>query len=344
MQRLASGVRLPSPGTIDAPIFRGQVQPYVTLAEEAGVPWRPSLELAGVPHDPEDPSFVITTRQLYRFINDLTRRGLGPDLGLMAAEAGSASAQPARLHRSVFGAPDLLQALCAARQHISMAGPTLRLWLHLTPTHLLIGHLSAARGEALGTTQTEIFRTLSIASLVQAFAGLDWRPPLIGLTAPPPAPAGLRSWIRDGRVVYGLPCGVIALPVELLRGGGTARAVAPPSTSDRPTLDLLEAVLPSMLAGGMSSIEAAAEAVGMAGRSLQRRLAEHGTSFRRILERVRLEEGGRLLRESEIPVKEIAHRLGYDEPTSFARAFRRAHGLSPSQVRRLRSGDPSSVD
>lgn len=47
----------------------------------------------------------------------------------------------------------------------------------------------------------------------------------------------------------------------------------------------------------------------------------------------RLSAARRLLRETSLPVAEVGARVGYADPTHFARVFRREHGHSPSQWR-----------
>lgn len=42
------------------------------------------------------------------------------------------------------------------------------------------------------------------------------------------------------------------------------------------------------------------------------------------------------LRATDAKVVDVALRYGYDSPTAFARAFRRVHGMSPSDARRRR--------
>ena len=68
-------------------------------------------------------------------------------------------------------------------------------------------------------------------------------------------------------------------------------------------------------------------------RQVQRSFAEAGTSVRETLHAIRMERGAELLDESSLPVAEIAGRVGYRQPAQFAKAFRRYHGLSPSQWR-----------
>ncbi|MBX9814860.1 MAG: AraC family transcriptional regulator [Sphingomonas sp.] len=54
--------------------------------------------------------------------------------------------------------------------------------------------------------------------------------------------------------------------------------------------------------------------------------------------RLRLEEAQRLLLETDLPITEIALRIGYETPQAFARMFRAATGASPSDWRRERRG------
>lgn len=71
-------------------------------------------------------------------------------------------------------------------------------------------------------------------------------------------------------------------------------------------------------------------------RHLQRILAETGeTTFRTLLARVRLREAARMLETSIAPVRVIAARVGYRQPTQFAKAFRRQHGVTPSAYRAM---------
>ena len=69
-------------------------------------------------------------------------------------------------------------------------------------------------------------------------------------------------------------------------------------------------------------------------RTLQRRLAEAGTSFQDLRDRVRADIALKYLRQSSLQAAQIAEILGYSEPAAFTRAFRRQHGLTPSAARR----------
>jgi AraC family transcriptional regulator of arabinose operon len=55
----------------------------------------------------------------------------------------------------------------------------------------------------------------------------------------------------------------------------------------------------------------------------------------------RLERARNLLTEGQSSVKEVAHRVGFDDAAYFSRLFRRAHGVPPSELNRERRPTPA---
>lgn len=76
-----------------------------------------------------------------------------------------------------------------------------------------------------------------------------------------------------------------------------------------------------------------AAAIFVSRRHLQRCFAAAGTSFRADLARMRMILGRHLLLERAMTVTEVTHRVGYRQPAQFAKAFRRAFGVSPTEMR-----------
>ena len=77
-----------------------------------------------------------------------------------------------------------------------------------------------------------------------------------------------------------------------------------------------------------------ARRVASSRRQLQRAYAEIGnTTFRDHLTGVRMERAAEMLRTRKLTVREVAHRVGYRQPAQFAKAFRRQHGVAPSDFR-----------
>ena len=82
------------------------------------------------------------------------------------------------------------------------------------------------------------------------------------------------------------------------------------------------------------SLTEVAHRIATSPRQLQRAFAEAGgTSFRRELQRVRMDRAAELLREGSRPVQDVAGAVGYRHGAQFAKAFRRHHGAPPSSFR-----------
>jgi AraC-like DNA-binding protein len=84
---------------------------------------------------------------------------------------------------------------------------------------------------------------------------------------------------------------------------------------------------------GQGDLEAVSRTFALTARTLQRRLAQEGTSFQRLLDEARSVAATRQLRESSLSIAEISFVLGYSEPAAFHRAFRRWHGVTPQEYR-----------
>lgn len=86
--------------------------------------------------------------------------------------------------------------------------------------------------------------------------------------------------------------------------------------------------------GDEITLDELAHRVASSRRQLQRAFAEVGkTTFRQYLTGVRMERAAEMLIGSDLTVREVAHRVGYRQPAQFAKAFRRHHGLVPSDYR-----------
>jgi AraC-like DNA-binding protein len=81
------------------------------------------------------------------------------------------------------------------------------------------------------------------------------------------------------------------------------------------------------------SIEGVARLLGMHKRTLNRRLAEQGTSFATLLGEVRFQIASQLLTETDLSFTDVAAALNYTDASAFSRAFRSWAGMSPSKWR-----------
>lgn len=85
---------------------------------------------------------------------------------------------------------------------------------------------------------------------------------------------------------------------------------------------------------GAPSLEQMADSLHMSSRTLKRRLQDEGLNYRELVDEVLRERATRLLLETDLPVSEIAYRVGYNDVSNFARAFKRWTGQTPRDYRR----------
>ncbi|WP_428262491.1 AraC family transcriptional regulator [Haliangium sp.] len=100
------------------------------------------------------------------------------------------------------------------------------------------------------------------------------------------------------------------------------------------TVERARAELRRALPAGEAAMTRVARNLGMTTRTLRRHLDSAGTSFRALLDEVRMQEAAGLLEHTDLALSEVALELGFAEASAFSRAFRRWAGTSPSTWRR----------
>jgi len=83
------------------------------------------------------------------------------------------------------------------------------------------------------------------------------------------------------------------------------------------------------------SEEDVANSLLMSTRNLQYKLRMEGTTYRTLIDNVRMEMAQKYLRDKQIPVEEISYKLGFSAPSVFSRSFKRWMGITPGQWREL---------
>jgi AraC-like DNA-binding protein len=95
----------------------------------------------------------------------------------------------------------------------------------------------------------------------------------------------------------------------------------------------VKAVVKRSLASGRPEVANVARELGMSERTLQRRITGGATTFRDLLSDARRELSQQLLEDPTIDIDEVTCLLGYQDTTSFYRAFKDWAGVSPGEWR-----------
>ncbi|MEK5054927.1 helix-turn-helix domain-containing protein [Niallia sp. FSL K6-0212] len=102
----------------------------------------------------------------------------------------------------------------------------------------------------------------------------------------------------------------------------------------RPSItETVKWIMKRSLTGGRPDIPAIASELGLSDRTLQRRLTEEGTSFKHLLTKVRHEQAKEYLADPSLDIKEVAFLIGYEDQSSFYRAFHLWEGTTPLKWR-----------
>ena len=88
-------------------------------------------------------------------------------------------------------------------------------------------------------------------------------------------------------------------------------------------------------------MELVADALCMTSRTLRRKLALEKTSFRQLVDEVRLSLAEEMLSGTRLSVEQIAERLNYADASSFSQAFKRMSGQTPGMLRKQGEKFPS---
>jgi AraC-like DNA-binding protein len=98
--------------------------------------------------------------------------------------------------------------------------------------------------------------------------------------------------------------------------------------------DLVENEVQKLLPQGKSQKHRVARSLGLSARTLSRRLAQEGTTYEDVVDRLRRSLAVQYIKDPGLSVAQMAWLLGYEGASSFSHAYRRWTGSSPSLARR----------
>ncbi len=187
--------------------------------------------------------------------------------------------------------------------------------------------------------------SLGVAQRVFRFLlGADYRP--VSVHLPHEALARRREYVRyfGAGVEFGAPAAGFTIrssdltrPLsgdrvmhEALVAHLEATTPSPDAGLSAPVAELIRRLLPT----GTGNLAVVADRLGLHPRTVQRRLAEEGTSYETLVDDVRRRTAEAYLRDTDMTLGHLASELGYAEQSGLARAARRWFGVSPRAHRR----------
>ena len=244
---------------------------------------------------------------------------------------------------STITAPDLRQALRRACQFMNVLREDMRYVLIEQGEEALI-RLEFPAG---GPPARYFIESLIIILVRWASWMIDAKilPSRVSLTAPPPSYAEEYNAMFPGQHYFSQTANYVAFPNRYLsmKVGQDAQTLAqflrkaPGNLLHQYRNDvslsgqvrrLIQARRPPDL-----TLDEAAGKLAVSAPTLRRRLTEEGATFQQIKDQVRRDQAIYLLLHDNVPVHEIAEKVGYSEPSTFHRAFKKWTGISPGEYR-----------
>ena len=265
-----------------------------------------------------------------------------------------------------FGAFGLIDHLAGSAQTVGEGFLTLQFFFQLVATaiELQIEHtngdwvwiLNRHESNSLAM-KTDLW---SVSMLINRFRRLvrGFQVDKIGLTQPAFTPS--KSFIQDmtgASIMFSQPMAGIKLAADMwnVRSLGanpslhkTLKALANQAEiktfEETPISVIVQRQFPKAIQSGEYSAEHIANKLNLSLRTFQRYLAGEQVSFRQLLDDYRKKEAIRMLKQSDYSITNIVYSLGYNEQSSFNRAFKRWTDVTPSEWNAMSEENKGDMD
>lgn len=336
---------LAAAGGTSATVAPHLVRYLMLVADERGVPFDDALRAGGLTREAvEAPALRVSFRQ-GRAVIEAAVDALGvPALGLVVG-----SRQPITsagvLGLGWLASPTVADGVALGVRYQRLAGSMVH-WAAERDGDLLtvVAQVHGDSGRVDEFLVDEGFA--SITRSARDAAGAGFRPHRVELARPAPSDPGPWTTVFGPDVAFGSARNAWVLAPEQWR--------RPVPTADRWTLALVRGLLDEQTAEVVdrqelvallsARVEAAlpevlplaahARALAMSERTLRRRLADVATTYSDVVDEVRRRLVGRLVRHGDVPLAEVATRVGYTDERSLRRSVHRWYGRSPAALRR----------
>jgi len=291
-----------------------------------------------------DPDFFVPTRVVFHFCQRAEELVGMPDLGWRIGASVDLDAFPA-FAAAWERASNLQSMMTILVRELRADTNRMPVWLRPMPeaTWFCFG-LSLAQ-DAPGSSFVEQHDMQIFLRTVRRVLGRAWQPGEVQFAR---ASLTAREMLRESLSGVSLSSGRFSsFPMSLLdlktplepRPTPEASALRDREVAPQDLVSSLRAALHAMLApSGPPPVEQAARLVGLSRRTLQRQLANEGTSYSEVLADLRSQLAVELVSDTDLRLHEITRELGYTDPAHFTRAFRRWTGSTPGAYRRATAG------
>lgn len=299
-----------------------------------------------------EPDLKVPAERVRCLLEDSAVKARDDSFGLRMAESRQLSnlGPVGLLLRDQPTVRDLLDVLL--RYHRTLNG-ALSFAVEEAAAGAVLVRLDLVVGEAAVVRQAVELALGVLMRLLQQHLGADWVPRRVCLIHGAPSKLGMHERafgprLHFGQELNGIVLGSADLDVRNPRADlAMARyvqqlldaSIGSPASSMR---DEVKHAIVMLLPTGRCTIRKVAEHLGVASRTLQRRLSEEGDAFSAVVNDVRASLAARHLANGERSMLQVAEQLGFSEQAGFSRWHREQFGCSPRERRAARLLPPQA--
>jgi AraC-like DNA-binding protein len=329
------------------PLIRvNTVLPFVDFLNRIGTPTESLLKEIKLPtFGLDDAETLIPRHQVFEFLERAACQEAIDNLGLLVGQQTSVGNLGA-FGRILCQSLTLYDALSTLVRIYPIFNSGERYWLVQQGEQIC---LSQQYFDLLDTNphHAALYSLMLMVDLIQMATGKRWHPQEVYLQSCRTSSLAEIELLSEAQIHGGVsftgitfPRSLLSLPLQPRLNLSERQRQQNYSLleSSAPELDFvssLKQAIATLLRDGYPDIYLASQITGTSPRTLQRRLAEEGLTYFRLVEQVRFDTAIGLLQDPSFKLLNIAIELGYSDAAHFTRAFKRWTGTSPSEFRHL---------
>jgi AraC-like DNA-binding protein len=314
---------------------------YVELVKSLGRDPHAFMRTVGLQPKVLEDSETLIPRDAVRELLEITARATRTeDLALrLAAQRKLSALGPISLLLREEATPrDALDTLC---RYLKLVNTSLTVHVEDTDSVVVIRE-DLLPSPGLPMRQSVELAVGTMFRMLSDLIGPHWRPLEVCFTHRPPRDVSTHRAFFGRRVKFNQEFnGLVCLAIDLSRprepgdqvAAGFARKYLEAALRDRSESvhDSCRQLILALLPGGACSAQEVARHLRVDRRTLHRRLAAEGLNFSSLLDQVRSDLVKRHLRDSDLPLSEVAELLGFATSSSFSHWFQGQFGCSASE-------------
>lgn len=320
---------------------------YTDILQDAGAPLERELSKAGLPTMLEDKSDAyVPVLLVLQFLQRMERKEGSDDIGFLASQQLRFDHLSGDFIEMCQSVPSLFARLQLFSQFTSLENSNSRIFIYREGEDFRVCNNIVGYSGLNGLHYSEWLQISALVDIVRKSIGSRWKPSEITFQSKFSPCQDAYAKFPNTRFLFGQNNTSINVPASLMSRSLSHEenksllhqgSVSTPFSLVSPAEDYpssLKLLLRSYIQQSYPDVNLAAEIASTSVRTLQRRLGQHGLNYTSLVQQARFEVAVDLLKDPCVKILDVAHAVGYSDPSHFARSFRCIAGVSPSEYRR----------